>query len=176
MHRSPPPSEHRHQRVVEGKHPVIIVASPDVQLLDIAGPCEVFSCAVRLLKAQGKGRSGAYPVPVATTRTSRSVTTTCGLEVASHRRIDRLRGEIDTLLIASCQDIWRAAHDQTFLRWLRRTALRVRRIGALRTGTFLLAEAGLLTGHRVTTSWQWGDDMARRHAVRDQEGPKEEAL
>ncbi|HLS69141.1 MAG TPA: GlxA family transcriptional regulator [Kiloniellales bacterium] len=38
--------------------------------------------------------------------------------------------------------------------WLRREAIRGADLGALDTGTFLLAEAGLLRGHRVTLHWE----------------------
>jgi transcriptional regulator GlxA family with amidase domain len=43
-------------------------------------------------------------------------------------------------------------------------ARRVRRIGSICTGAFLLASAGLLDGKRVTTHWKWARELAQRCA------------
>ena len=46
------------------------------------------------------------------------------------------------------------------VRWLREQAKQSRRYGSTCTGAFLLAHAGLLTGHRVTTHWQYATRLA----------------
>jgi transcriptional regulator GlxA family with amidase domain len=48
------------------------------------------------------------------------------------------------------------------LLWLQRTAQRVRRVGSICTGAFLLASAGLLDGKRVATHWKWAADLANK--------------
>jgi transcriptional regulator GlxA family with amidase domain len=47
--------------------------------------------------------------------------------------------------------------------WLRQRAKRVRRIGSICTGAFILAEAGLLKNRRAVTHWQFCAEFSRRH-------------
>ncbi|MET0360584.1 MAG: helix-turn-helix domain-containing protein [Sphingobium sp.] len=44
--------------------------------------------------------------------------------------------------------------------WLREQARQSRRYGSTCTGAFVLAHAGLLSGHRATTHWQYADQLA----------------
>ena len=45
-------------------------------------------------------------------------------------------------------------------RWLREQARQSRRYGSTCTGAFLLAHVGLLSGHRVSTHWQYAQRLA----------------
>jgi transcriptional regulator GlxA family with amidase domain len=47
--------------------------------------------------------------------------------------------------------------------WLREQASRSRRYGSTCTGAFLLAHAGLLSGRRVTTHWQYAERLATEY-------------
>lgn len=47
--------------------------------------------------------------------------------------------------------------------WLREQAGQARRYGSICTGAFLLAQAGLLSGHRVATHWQYAERLAAEY-------------
>src|SRR5208337_2250499 len=74
-----------------------------------------------------------------------------------------LRGPIDTLLVAGGTGVEEAAQSEELVLWLRKTAQRVRRIGSICTGAFLLAEAGLLDGKRAATHWNWAAKLANQY-------------
>ncbi|QFQ86737.1 helix-turn-helix domain-containing protein [Paracoccus kondratievae] len=67
----------------------------------------------------------------------------------------------DTVLVCGGLDVPRAASRQV-LAWLRREARRGTRIGALCTGAWVLAEAGLLDGRRCTIHWENQDGFAEK--------------
>jgi transcriptional regulator GlxA family with amidase domain len=56
-----------------------------------------------------------------------------------------------------------ALDDRALINGIRRLAPRVRRLGSVCSGSFLLAEAGVLDGRRATTHWMWCDSMAQRY-------------
>ena len=65
-----------------------------------------------------------------------------------------------------------AASDALLVDWLRDRAGRVRRVGSVCSGAFLLAEAGVLDGRRAVTHWFFCADLARRFpAVRVEADP-----
>ncbi len=67
-----------------------------------------------------------------------------GLEAAGH---------LDTVAVCSGTDVQRF-NDKTALSWLRRMARKGADIGALCTGSHVLARAGLLDGYRCTIHWE----------------------
>ncbi len=67
----------------------------------------------------------------------------------------------DTVLVCGGLDVGRAT-TRSVLAWLRREARRGTRIGALCTGTWVLAEAGLLDGRRCTIHWENQDGFAEK--------------
>lgn len=67
----------------------------------------------------------------------------------------------DTVLVCGGVDVARAA-SRPVLAWLRREARRGARIGALCTGAWVLAQAGLLSGRRATIHWENQDGFAEK--------------
>jgi transcriptional regulator GlxA family with amidase domain len=69
------------------------------------------------------------------------------------------RGELALLIVVSSLDVTEF-HDQRVFAWLRRLAQSNCRLGAVSTGTLLLARAGLLNGYRCTIHWELRRDFA----------------
>jgi transcriptional regulator GlxA family with amidase domain len=77
------------------------------------------------------------------------------------RSIDDVTEPIDTLMVCGGRGTTAAMRDQTLIGWLREMAPRVRRLCSVCTGTFLLAEAGLLNGRSATSHWRACDALQR---------------
>ena len=145
-----------------GPRTIVFLAAPNTQILDVAGPFQVFVRAAELFAREHPGRPRPYDVILASTARCKTVSTNCGLMLTGTETFRSLRRPVDTLLIAGGSGLEKAAHNQELLGWLRKAAQRVRRIGSICTGAFLLAAAGLLDGKRATTHWKWAAELANR--------------
>ena len=133
----------------------MLLAFPDAQSLDFVGPLEVFAIAERL-------SPGRYTTEVVAPG-GRPFATNSGLNVAPHRSTRACTGAIDTLVVAGGQGVRAALRDNALVQWIGRAATRSRRVTSVCTGSFLLAEAGLLEGRRVATHWASAGRLAERH-------------
>jgi transcriptional regulator GlxA family with amidase domain len=66
----------------------------------------------------------------------------------------------DTLLVGACVAF--TPPTPKLIAFLREAVTDVRRVASLCAGTFILAEAGILDGRRVTTHWAWAQELERR--------------
>lgn len=136
---------------------IALLAFPRVQMLDVVGPADVFAEAARQL-----GNSRAYRISVIDT-VAGQIKGTNGLRLATDDSIETFKGAIDTLLIAGSPSVNDVAHDAHLRNWVRYQATRVRRIGSVCSGAFVLGAAGLLVGRRVTTHWNSSALLARQY-------------
>jgi transcriptional regulator GlxA family with amidase domain len=127
---------------------VVIMAPPEVTLLDVTGPWEVFCRAALYVP-------GVYRVVVASTGDQLRVRTKFGLDLTCHCLLSEVDPLADTILVAGSEQGVSGQADPQFLRWLRDRFTSCRRIGSVCTGAFYLAHAGLLAGRRATTHWRY---------------------
>ncbi|WP_435812579.1 GlxA family transcriptional regulator [Streptomyces rubiginosohelvolus] len=131
---------------------VLAVLFDGVQSLDVTGPMEVFAGASR---APGV----AYDLRTASldggpVRTSGGLTLVPGSSLAE-------APVPHTLLVPGGHGTRDAQPELTA--WLRVRAGQAERLVSVCTGALLLARAGLLDGHRVTTHWNYCEQLARDH-------------
>jgi transcriptional regulator GlxA family with amidase domain len=128
---------------------VVFAAVPPVQIIDLTAPYEVFS------------RCGGYRVEMVST--APRIASSCGITLGEAKLYTQLRGEVDTLLVPGGDGAEEIRCSAAFLQWLKKMSGRVRRIGSICTGTFLLGAAGILDGRRAVTHWKYCSRLARTY-------------
>ncbi|MFI8515508.1 GlxA family transcriptional regulator [Streptomyces sp. NPDC085460] len=149
-----------------GEHPVhrvVVAVFPDVDLLDVTGPAEVFALANR--EAGGHAR---YRVRLAAPRGAGEVRTSAGVRLVADLGFDQVGADVDTLLVPGAVDPApgggvAARLDPEVVRWVRETAPHARRVASVCVGAHVLAAAGLLDGKTATTHWSTAAQLAADH-------------
>jgi transcriptional regulator GlxA family with amidase domain len=138
---------------------IVVVTFPGTTLLDVVGPTEVFHTANQLSASTHYGLVVASGAGGAVRASSGLGIETCA--------VDDVRGPVDTLMAAGGVGVRAAARDAHLVAAVQRLAAESRRVTSVCTGTFLLAEAGLLDGRTVTTHWGRAAALARRFPALD---------
>lgn len=126
-----------------------------VLMLDAAGPIDVFSIANRYLPEDRHYRV----ITISPER--RGVRASSGLQMAADYCIDDAPTAFDVLLVPGGPGAYTGEHREIGA-WLRKAAQGAATYGSVCTGAFLLGEAGLLNGRRVTTHWHYQERLAAR--------------
>lgn len=127
-----------------------------VELLDFAAPFEVFTTASRV--AARCGLDVRFEV-VTLALAPGPYHTRAGLELPAAHGLDD-HPMLDLVIVpGGVVDAQRALAPLSA--WLRQQAASAPIVASVCTGAFLLADAGLLDGRRVTTHWEDLDDLAR---------------
>ena len=128
----------------------------DVELLDLAGPYEVFTCASRVSARITPGAEVPFKV-VTIGQSMGPLRARAGLgllpdaDCANHPAVD--------VLIIPGGVVTAELTKPEVIAWITSTAARCELVTSVCTGAFLLAQAGLLTGKRATTHWEDMDDL-----------------
>lgn len=139
----------------EAPRRVAMLIYPGVAPLDVAGPLQVFGFSNFLMKRQ------LYEI-FTVAPTAEPVQTGLGFAFLPACAMSELPLPIDTLLVSGGGGP-DAVQDPAILDWLRQATPKARRYGSICTGVFVLANAGLIAGKRVTTHWALCHELARRN-------------
>ena len=131
-----------------------------VEVLDFAGPYEVFS-RTRMAPGVASRRSeDSAPFHVFTIAATTSViVATGGLRVLPDHGFGAAP-PIDLLIVPGGFGTRSLLHDETTIEWIRQTAAAAKLVASVCTGALLLAKAGLLNNRRATTHWASLDLLA----------------
>lgn len=130
-----------------------ILIFDSVEVLDFAGPFEVFSRTRLTPGVESRRSDQSAPFRVFTVaRTKDPVVATGGLTVVPHHGFEDCP-RIDLLVVPGGFGTRPLLQDDEVLDWIRRTAAAARQVTSVCTGSLLLARAGLLEGRRATTHW-----------------------
>jgi transcriptional regulator GlxA family with amidase domain len=138
---------------------VVIVAVPPAQELNVIGPLSVFLTANQQMSSIAPD-APRYDVELVSADASLKVNGGTGFVLLAAHAYADVRGSIDTLLVAGGEGA-RKGTSPKFLAWLQRRAKTVRRFGSLCSGSFVLADAGLLAGTRATVHWKYRAEFAK---------------
>lgn len=136
---------------------ITIFAPGNVHLLELAGVCDA------LFEANSKLESESpYRVRVVT-EDGLPADSASGVVYMPDAGIRQAIEHSDTLIVVGPHGV-PARPTEAATRWLHEQATHSRRYGSTCTGAFLLAHAGLLSGRRVTTHWQYAARLAAQYA------------
>jgi transcriptional regulator GlxA family with amidase domain len=139
---------------------IVLFTLPPVREMDLVGAVDVFTSANRAVG--GKPLYDVKVVSAEKARADRRIDGMCGLSLQCHADFRAFRGQIDTLLVPGGVGVEERKPEAAALKWLQKTVTDVRRVGSICTGSFLLAQAGLLDGRRATTHWAFAAELAKR--------------
>ncbi|XXT42178.1 DJ-1/PfpI family protein [Sorangium sp. So ce513] len=137
---------------------IVVVAYDGASAIDVVGPVDVFAFASEVAAPMRPGAPPAYAVEIASA-SGGVFRTLSGAQIVAHKALEDVAPGADTVLVAG-GETREATRDDRLLGWLRAATPEVRRMGAVCTGAFVLAAAGLLAGHRAATHWRAAPALA----------------
>jgi len=140
---------------------VLILLYPEVEVLDFAGPYEVFTTASRMALRAAPDAAPPFAVHTVAAQAG-AVRARAGLRtLADHGLADAPAAD---WLIVPGGVVDQPLADAATMAWLARQGAAAQGVASVCSGAFLLAAAGLLRpGSAVTTHWEDADDLQRAH-------------
>ena len=135
---------------------IAIYVYPQVEVLDFAGPFEVFTTASRVHGRRHPGQEPPFRV-FTVAGSAEPLQARAGLRVLPDHGFANCPAA-DVLLVPGGV-VDQALADAQAIDWVRRTAAQAQLTASVCTGAFLLAKAGLLQHRRATTHWEDTDDL-----------------
>ncbi len=139
---------------------VDIIVYPGFKALEAIGPLKVFDYTNHCLRQ--RNLAGGYEVVIASTITGMIASDT--LMSLNATKVISPGSLPDIALIVGAPDIEKALQDAPeIVEWARNAAPKMNRLAALCTGSFFLAEGGVLNGLRATTHWRFAERLRKKY-------------
>jgi transcriptional regulator GlxA family with amidase domain len=139
---------------------VAIYVFPNVEVLDFAGPFEVFSTASRVHARRHPEALSPFEV-FTVAQTAEAVQARAGLRVVPDYCLHNCPQPNVLLIPGGVVD--EELRNPEVVGWITERAVRSSIVASVCTGAFVLAEAGLLEGKVVTTHWEDLQDLQARY-------------
>lgn len=130
---------------------VVMVGYSGCEVLDITGPLEILA-GVDLHHSQN---TKSYDITIVASKAG-PLLTSSGISLIADKSFAQAEQddeEIDTLIVAGGMNALDALKDQGLMDYVKRASSKARRTVSICSGTFILAELGLLDNLRATTHW-----------------------
>ena len=131
-----------------------IIVFDNAEVLDVMGPYEVFSVAGRITEPS------EFQVVLISDSEEKSVTLRHGLRILTDRDIYEDQ-EFDLIIVSGGITTY-VEQNKKLLEFLVKSKARGTIIASICTGAFIMAEAGLLGGKKVTTHWEDQKELQNR--------------
>lgn len=136
---------------------VIVLTYPGCQALDVAGPVDVFLMTNEVSQDHG-GAADRYDIKLVAPRRGAIATHGGVLRLSVDHAISEISdeelSELDTFMIAGGFSAASVRDEPEVIAFIQRASKFARRVASVCTSAFLFAEAGVLSGHKVTTHWR----------------------
>lgn len=132
---------------------IAVLVYPGVEPMDYQGPCGIFD----LWHLEAKG-----PEVILVAERAEPILCAYGRKIMPQYGFANCP-PFDALLIPGGTGRRQAADEPTLLQFLKERGELCEHLLSVCTGTFLLAAAGLISDHRVTTHWEFIDELARQN-------------
>jgi transcriptional regulator GlxA family with amidase domain len=133
-----------------------ILIFPAVEVLDFCGPFEVFS-ATRLNEERRREEPSPFEV-LLVAESHDPVEASGGMRVLPHCTLEECP-PLHVLVVPGGWGVRKEIHNPRLIQWIADRGQPVATLASVCTGSMLLAQAGLLEGHRATTHWKALDWM-----------------
>ena len=145
-------------------HPINISIAifENANIIDVTGPAGVFIAASQIIRSSRTFTHAGYEVQLLAQKPS-PVRTDGGIELVPDNTICNTKSPLHTLIVPGGRGSRDFSALGNMISWLRRVAPVSKRPCSVCTGTFLLAEAGVLDGKNVTTHWKHCTTLQNRY-------------
>jgi len=143
---------------------VRVVLYPGIQALDTVGPIEVFEGANQWRASRKRGP--AYDIQLVAASLD-PVPTESVVSFSPTHSFDDVdpTDRCHTLLVPGGDGVHGARDRPELVNWVRSAAAAATRVATVCSGAFLLAEAGVLDGRRVTTHWARAEQLRSEYPL-----------